>query len=559
VYPTDNGRAGTARLPIRSTNNATSATSATSRWKGLAPFAGRGIPLVWMLALAFAGQACSPEPAAVPEATDEAARPNVLFVVWDTVRSDRMSLYGHDRQTTPALDAWATQALVFEDVTSAAGYTVPSHGSMFTGRLPSEHCASGDHAVLDESNVTLAELMRDAGYETFLYSENPHLSEASKFAQGFERVEHPWSDQHVDRAVEILRSKVEGDRSSELASRALNQEAGDRKLSAWNVKAAGELAETALADFLADKSADKPFFAFVNYMEAHRPFIPPRRFREKFLDAKDVDASYLVDRSWNALWEYTFGEREFSEHELELTRATYDAAILELDELFASLLASLEASGDLENTVVVLTADHGEHLGDHHMFDHQASLHEAVLRVPLLIYHPRLVAPGRRSDPAMNFDVFSSLLALTEIPAPTGVSISSRNLFAPIDPSETRGRLAEETTAEGTGVQAMKRLHPGWNAAPWIRTQRALYSGRYKWVESSPGEPEMYDLRADPGELRNLAALRAIDASAMRDALAAAEEKLVGACAEHDAGAVSAEDTELLKALGYVPEDEAPH
>ena len=102
----------------------------------------------------------------------------------------------------------------------------------------------------------------------------------------------------------------------------------------------------------------------------------------------------------------------------------------------------------------------------------------------------------------------------------------------------------------------MRRLHPGWDLTPWVRTQRAVYSGRYKWIESSPGEPELYDLRADPGEQRNLANLRVIDAATMRDALTAAEAKLVEKCATRGNVDVSPEDHELLKALGYVPGDE---
>lgn len=505
---------------------------------------------------------CSQQEASPPSTSGADSRPNVLFVVWDTTRADRMSLYGHDRQTTPLLDAWASKALVFDDVVSAAAYTVPSHASMFTGLLPSVHCAGATSNDLQERHATLAELLRDSGYATFLYSENPHISEASKFAQGFERVEHPWSERHLAQAVDILRGKIKGDSSSELSTRVEQMESGARALSAWNVKAAGELAESALLDFLREKDPNRPFFAFVNYMEAHRPFIPPRRLREKFLTTKDVDASYSVDRSWGKIWEYTFGKSEFSDRDLELTRATYDASVLELDELFGSLIASLDANGNLDDTIVVLTADHGEHLGEQHMFDHQSSLYEAVLRVPLVISYPGHVPAGRRSDPVMNHDVFSTVLGMVGVDPPEGVTLSSRDLFASRDDTTPRSRLAEETTAESTGVRAMKRLNPEWDATPWIRTQRALYSGRYKWIEFSSGEPEMYDWRADPDETRNLTAMRAFDAAQLQDqlrALSAAHE--APACPEpqalmDSAEEVSARDRELLQALGYLPGDE---
>jgi len=483
-------------------------------------------------------------------------RPNILFVVWDTVRADRMSLYGHTRATTPRLDRWAEQATVFEDAVSAAGYTVPSHASMFTGLHPSEHCASGEAAILGAEHTTLAEALRDAGYATFLYSENPHLSEHRRFTQGFERSEYPWSPAHYERALAILKSKVRGDRSSELADRVAAMERGETQLTPWNVKAAGELAQEALLGFLDDLDGERPFFAFVNYMEAHRPYIPPRRFRESFLEPADVDASFQVDRSWNTIWEFTFGRRELSERDLELTRATYDASLLELDELFAALLEALDRRGALDDTIVVLTADHGEHLGDQHMFDHQSTLYQAALRVPLVVAYPQRIAPGRRTEPVMNFDLFPTLLEIAGVPlprpSPADARIGARSLLAP---RAERDRLAEEITAESAGVLAMRRLHPSWDPTPWTRTQRALLRGRYKWIASSAGDAQLYDLRADPGELLDLAALREFDAAQMREALEQATAGLPS-CGTNEAPVVSQSERELLQALGYESPEE---
>jgi arylsulfatase A-like enzyme len=499
----------------------------------------------------FAALGCGGDDGAEPAASggQAAGRPNILFVVWDTVRADRMSLYGHTRPTTPKLDAWAQQALVFDDAVSAAGYTVPSHASMFTGLLPSEHCTSGENSTLAETHTTLAELLREAGYATFLYAENPHLSAQRRFTQGFERSEHPWSERHEDAALRILKRKLRGDSSSELGARLADMERGEGQLTPWNVKAAGELAETALLDWLNELEPGRPWFAFLNYMEAHRPYIPPRRYRERFMRPDEVDASYSVDRSWNTIWEYTFGTREISEADLELTRATYDAALLELDDLFASLLAALERAGELDDTVVVLTADHGEHLGEQHMFDHQSTLYQPALRVPLALHHPGRLPAARRSEPVMNFDLFPTLLELAGVAPPPGLRVSARSL---LEPDPERVRLAEEITAESAGVLAMRRLHPGWDPTPWIRTQRALYRGRYKWIEDSSGRSQLYDLSADPGERNDVSALRAFDAANLREALAQATPER-GACGAAEAPPVAERERELLRQLGYEP------
>jgi arylsulfatase A-like enzyme len=102
-------------------------------------------------------------------------RPNVLWIMWDTVRADHLALYGYQGGATPNLDRWAADARVFENCLSTSGYTLPSHASMFTGLLPSEHCAHNDHTLLDDSYTTIAELLRSVGYRTYLYSANPHI------------------------------------------------------------------------------------------------------------------------------------------------------------------------------------------------------------------------------------------------------------------------------------------------------------------------------------------------------------------------------------------------
>jgi arylsulfatase A-like enzyme len=143
--------------------------------------------------------------------------PNVLLVVWDTVRADHLSLYGHSRQTTPKLDAFARAARVFDDCVSVASTTVPAHASIFTGLLPAEHGVSNQHPKMDDSFVTLAEVLHDAGYHTYLFSENPHLAKSTGLTQGFELAEYPWSPAYREQATEIVRAKLDPeDRSNDL-------------------------------------------------------------------------------------------------------------------------------------------------------------------------------------------------------------------------------------------------------------------------------------------------------------------------------------------------------
>lgn len=459
-----------------------------------------------------------------------------------------MSLYGHDVETTPNLDRWALDARVYEDVVSAANTTEPSHASMFTGLLPSQHGTDADQRWLADDFETVAEALSGAGYRTYLWSANPHISAEENFQQGFDRVEHPWDATHRKAARQVVERKVAGDRSTELQSRL-----AQRSESPWVIKAAGELAAGAVAGWLAATAEDQPWFAVLNYMEAHRPLLPERRFRERVMNPEDVDRSYTVDRSWRAVWEYTTGLREFSPKELEIMAGTYDAAILELDELFGELLATLSNQGDLDNTVVILTADHGELLGENHMLDHQYSLHEALVRIPLVISYPERLRPGREQRPVSNLDLHPTVLEIAGVVAkPSGSPSLARSLLQPGNPSSSISRVSEYSAANTKPLQGLARSHPEFDLAPFERTLRALYEGDWKYVWASDGKHELYDLARDPREQddlasNNVAQLRELGThldTLMSEVAAGSRPKL-------GVPTPSLAQREMLKSLGY--------
>ena len=144
------------------------------------------------------------------------------------------------------------------------------------------------------------------------------------------------------------------DRSSELPEILAAAREGRARLGREHQGGRARSPKTRHAELARSSDAQQPFFVFLNYMEAHRPYIPPRRFRERLMAPADVDRSYHVDRSWLSMWEYTFGLREYSDDEIMLTRATYDATLLELDELLRELLGALREAGHLDDTIVVV-------------------------------------------------------------------------------------------------------------------------------------------------------------------------------------------------------------
>lgn len=477
-------------------------------------------------------------------------RPNVIWVLWDTVRMDRLSLYGYSRPTTPNLERWARGARVFENVHSTASSTGTSHASMFTGLLPTQHGTSEGHRWLDAEQYTLAERLRDAGYQTYLWSSNPHVSEFENFQQGFTTAEHPWSPRFRERATRIAREKSMADPST----RAL-WEAQRGPVNPWMINAAGELAQEGLLTWLSHRDRGRPFFAFVNYMDAHRPYLPARAFRERMMSAEQVERSYLLDQSWQTCWEFTLGLRDFPPEDLEVLGATYDAGLAGLDELFDRLTAALSAGGFLEDTVVIVTSDHGEHLGEHHLFDHQYSLYEPVLRVPLVVHYPARFEPGRDTRPVSNFDLFPTVLELAGVAADgAGPATETRGgavslLHAP----DERTLLAEYPAAYTTVFERYRiaERFPNWDPSPWRRRLRAMIVASDKLIWSDDGRPELYDLTADPRELDNRAVREPEFAARMGERLSRTVASWVPAAASAPTAPLSQEHQERLRALGY--------
>jgi arylsulfatase A-like enzyme len=480
----------------------------------------------------------------------EDPRPNVLWIVWDTVRADHLSLHGHERETTPFLDEWSREARVYDNCLSTAGYTMPSHAAMFTGLMPSETCADNARKTLDDRYTTIAELLTGAGYRSYLYSANPNVSALRNLAQGFETAQHPWDPQFADKALALVRGKLpEYDQSSELSKRLDDAEHGAGGMTPWNIKASGELAQDATLAWLQNSDSKKPYFVFLNYMEAHRPYIPPRRFREILMDPEEVDLSYEVDRSWLTMWEYTFGLHDYTDVEMELTQATYDAAILELDAMLQELLEALRREGHLDNTVVVLTSDHGEHLGEQHMLDHQYSVYQPLLRVPLIVHYPERFAPGHDDHPVMNFDLFPTLLALAGIEEPVGLQSRAKSLF---DAAAERERVAEDPAYSPLGIRLVSQKKPDWDPSPWRRLQRAMIDDNDKFIWGSDGRHGLFDLAADPLETRNLVEEKPGRAAELQQALGEYHRSLQ-LCGNTPAPVedLTPEQRELLKSIGY--------
>jgi arylsulfatase A-like enzyme len=372
-------------------------------------------------------------------ATDGPA--NVLFVVMDTVRKDRLTVYGHDRPTTPGLAAFAEEAAVYEGAVAQAPWTLPVHASMFTGLYPGEHGASQETPYL-EGATTLAESLSAAGYDTACYSSNAWITPYTHLTDGFEHRDNFFQAMPGDvlsgtlaRAWKAMndnpRLRGAADALVDLGNRVHERFAGSGSEDSKTPRVIDHTAEFA-------ENSDGPFFAFVNLMDAHLPYYPPEEYREQF--APGVDPDEVTQNSK----EYNCGAVDVDDAEWEAIRGLYDAEIRHVDAELRRLFDRLQAQGLWEDTLVIVTADHGELHGEHGLYGHEFNIYDQVANVPLLVKHPE-IEPGRRDDQLELLDLYHTVLDHA------GVDVADGGV--PLDPRRSLLR-ADHRSFDATGEDA---------------------------------------------------------------------------------------------------------
>src|SRR6267142_388583 len=401
-----------------------------------------------------------------------APRPNVLLITIDTLRADRLGCYGYARPTTPHIDRLAGQGALFERMYTTLPRTTQSVATILTGRYPKSHGARGLFSKLSPANLTLAEILRDGGYDTAAFVSNLFLRPGQGFEQGFDRYDNPQAR--------------------------------------WDGDSAGPVSAGAL-DWLRGRGGGRPFFLWVHYLDPHwtyRPAPPFDRvfdpgFAGPFTLYEDLEAGRLTKGQ-------VIFDNRLPPRQVEHVAALYDGEIAQVDAALADLL-EYAARPELQPLLVVLTSDHGESLGEHgYHFAHGEYLYQPTLRVPLLLSFPGRIPAGLRVGAlAENIDIVPTiveLLGLHRVQAADG-----RPLLVP-----AAGRGADGTWGEAPGRDIVfaesdfQLIHPEnrryYIAGPAGKWSSA-FDGRYKLIHvPRPGGAlvEFYDLADDPGETRDL-------------------------------------------------------
>jgi len=456
--------------------------------------------------------------------------PDIVLIVLDTVRADHLDLYGYPHSTMPRLTAWAEGARVHDDFHSTSSWTLPAHASLFTGSYPARHRAHGrtvesDHIQrfktgrgtvrilerpLSRGAVTLAETLWDQGYTTLGIAANrAFLDRTWRLDQGFDL----WICEDAQRGSSFL-PYTRADRIT-----AMSLEAVDAVMP--------DLAYP-------EQPGRAPLFLFVNFMEAHGPYVP----REGYVRRPD-----------NLLWRHRTGSaRErlawsVLSNKKDLpgdVRAgwveAYDAELRFLDEQLALLLEGLEERGIGPDAHIVIISDHGEYFGEHRLLAHSKDLYEAGTRVPLVMRGPG-VEPGRSDEPLQIHDLAPMLVAAAGAVALPGADPSSG-----LQVAELYGSRGRDLRNPRYG----KRFN---------RVRRSFQRGDHKIILGSDGSFEAYNLVTDRQELNDLSdqpwAVE-LRVEALAWMLAHDIDDSVQLDHDDDEPEVDEDALEALRALGYV-------
>ena len=409
-------------------------------------------------------------------------KPNILWIVMDTTRADHLSSYGYHRKTTPNIDRIAGEGLLFENAFSSAPWTLPSHASLLTGMFPSKHGTDAEHLSLSKDFRTIAEVLRLYGYKTYGYSNNEYVGPKTNLNKGFD----------IFTVVNHYKPTL-GNLSDFLL---INVAMKHIPIIKFTRDAGAQRTNDVVKQWIADSSGTKnPFFIFINYMEVHDPYGDTpyaRQYLDKRVFTPNVKA--FTNNFYPSLYGYFSGKIKMSDEDFEILRSLYD-------------VNHLRESGVLDNTLLIITADHGENFGEHKLMDHIFDIYDTVLHVPLIIRYPKIFPSALRiKEQVQLIDIFPTILDV-----------------AGIDRSEAGGIQGHSLVPEGRKIYRPNNNYVIAEHEPWhimlspvglsnyefdvsvyARRLKAIRTNEFKYIWASDGRDELYNIYQDPHEVTNL-------------------------------------------------------
>jgi arylsulfatase A-like enzyme len=395
----------------------------------------------------------------VREPTAQGGRPDIVLVSIDSLRYDHLGCYGYERPTSPTIDGFAREGVLFRNAVSTTSWTLPAHAALFTGLYDSAHGLVDNGLRLADAHVTLAEALGAAGYQTGGFYGGPYLHSTFGLGQGFDSYQSCMTALADDLPDADLRATAQAPRS----------------LSHEDVTGPRTVLEV---ESWLGRTDERPLFLFVHLWDVHFDYVPPPPYVEMF------DPDYEGDLDARGLMQNQAVHRGMRKRDREHLLALYDGEIRFTDDTLAAIFEALRARGRYESSLVVVTADHGEEFFEHGGKGHQRTLFDELIRVPLIVRWPGKVLAGEVVEQQVRLiDMMPTLLSLAGIPPPG--EMQGRDL-SPLLRGETLP--PEPTLAE---LLVGRRL------------MRALRTDEHKLISYANRRFALFDLVRDPGELKS--------------------------------------------------------
>jgi arylsulfatase A-like enzyme len=461
-----------------------------------------------------------------------AGRPNIVLITMDTVRADHLSVYGYERDTTPNLRDFARTSTVYDRAIATWDATLPTHASIFTGMYPAWHGAIYVHPQspfgrpLSPDHLTLASALAASGYSTAETAANSaYLAPWTGLTRGFDvpDVSRPATLSSDDRRFYLRES-----------ARRWFSFMGDTAGFDRSALTAQDINRRAFTIIDREHSRKRPFFLFLNYMDAHSPYTPEAPFNTRFPGR---------DRHFNAKQRFA-AFRKVNDRKVPLTSAEkehllsqYDGGIAQQDDAIGDLLRRLKELSLFDDSLIVITADHGELLGEHDLLEHAlGEVYEGLVHVPLMIKVPGQKAAARSEEPVSQIDIMPTILDAVKISPPA--RIQGRSLRQPA--SDDRAIFSESVSSG-----ELNSKNPRFRG-----TRYAVFSGPLKLIAWSAGPSELYDLVVDAREEHNFYS----DSDPRASGLLKRIESFTAAAPHENSQSrkLTPSTIERLKSLGYV-------
>lgn len=431
--------------------------------------------------------------------------PDVILLILDSVRADHLSCYGYHRPTSPHLDHFASQATIFENAFANSSWSLPSHASMFTGLYPDHH-GLYDHGVSWESSAaTLPQKLRSANYETACVTANPWIKQGG-LDSGFESL---W--------------EIGTEGGSSWPIETVNKYLGKLKRALFLTGGESRKALRIGKEFIEGYTGAKPLFLFMNFMEAHHPYLPPRPYHSKF--NPHPLRSYLRIKD---LAIRTYREGKASDALFKDAIDLYNAEICYLDTLIDDFLKALKAQNMFQDSLIIVTSDHGEQFGKHsingkRLMGHEFSLYDALLRVPLIVKYPSQTNQVVSETPVELVDILPTVMAQLnsdkegeesydgKVLARGTVDMAGRKLWAEYRPSQIQMNKLKRILSENGEEDEIEKFD--------VRL-RSIRKNQFKLIfDQKTMDAQLFDTAADPEEQNDLSTRLPQKVEELRDEL----------------------------------------